>query len=311
MDIFNKFKSHAESVLASGNRAVKAEQFPDLLETLLGSDLDDTMKDEGLKYLAEKAKDVIPKSVLDMIESTDSLKGDSEALLALVANGLSQSLNSISLDVTRRDVHGSDEDDAFANPMDRLTKGLIGKLQLRGVMNEIGINVPDGDDSNHWTSKLFSEVKSLAEFRSMDWKNIESSMKGILVQDKSKLEQLFTGKIGPKVGVEHLPKIREQLRSKNVNLGIASKLEKKDKKTITDVSKSDIDTFEFDNTGGMKKYQKNEVRNKLKSILSDAKAEEADTQTKKKMTDAEAFAIGQKIKGGPEVLKGLDNLVCC
>lgn len=306
------FISNVDKKLASlsGSNALKSEEFTDLFETLLSS-AEDSVLEEGTKYLGKQAKQIIPKTVLDVVENEQSLKGDDEALLAIAVNGLSESLNSLALDVTRRKIHGSDEDDVFAKPMDRLTKGLINQLELRGVMLELGVEVPDGIDVQHWTGKLFEKAKTLAEFRSMNWNKVSSSLNGILVQDRSKMEQLFTGKIGPKTDIEHIPKIREELRSKNIDLGVASQLEKKNKKSITDVTKSDIDSFKFEDKveKQMKKTEKNDVKNKLRSVVSKAKSEKLQDENKKqKMTDEEAFAIGQKIKGGSETLKGLDDL---
>ena len=97
------------------------------------------------------------------------------------------------------------------------------------------------------------------------------------------MEQLFTGKIGPKTDIEHIPKIREELRSKNIDLGVASQLEKKNKKSITDVTKSDIDSFKFEDKveKQMKKTEKNDVKNKLRSVVSKANSEKLQDENKK------------------------------
>ena len=169
------FISHVEtglSKLPENAKSMKTEGISDMFETLLSS-VEDSDREEGLKYITGKAKELLPRSIADLVEEAPALLGDSEAIIAMTVNGMSQSINDLALDVTRRNVHGSDSKDFFGGAMSRLTKALIDKLHLRGIMVEMGIKIPDDTNAVHWTKTLFENVTSVSAFQSLDWKVID------------------------------------------------------------------------------------------------------------------------------------------
>ena len=282
------YKNNAGASLSASDRERKAVICRDLF--------DDAMKladnpGFGLAFsqLQKKALNIPAKPVREELVKV-GLQNDPDIALAVVVLEISQSVNSLSLELLRRDHHGAADGDIFKDPMRRLTSKATANLQLRGQFVEMDIDVPDdpGLLANHWTGGIFDLASSVPRFRTLEWpdvKNVMDSKSGqkMLIPDKEKIERIYTGELGLQKDAEYIPSIRKEMRSNKLGLDVAHKFESSNKTSVKDLTPDDIDSFDpatngndpGDNGtgGGMNRSGLNSIRNRIRSAVAVAKTE--------------------------------------
>jgi hypothetical protein len=145
---------------------------------------------------------------------------------------------------------------------------------------------------------------------------VSSSLSGA-TQDLDKLEQLFTGKIGPEAN--NVPTIREEFRKNRLGLDIANHFEEKNKNwTVHDITEDDIEELSLKEVRGQKPSRNdlNSMKNKIRATVASAKSRPEETKIstnspsgpkigapgttkgKERMTDKDAFALARNVGGG-------------
>jgi hypothetical protein len=322
-DELSIFKSKVNTGLAATlSVSKKAENADRLLEELLKGVFSGDEKGlaEGYEYLKSKATGVASKSVQDLLAKFN-LEKDGEVALAIANLGFSDSVNGLSLDVMRRVYNGADDKDIFKNPLKRLADKAFKFVELRGTLAEMDIDLPTDPDEDHWTKRLFEKFTTVGKFRNEDWSVIEGTMmedipgvkEELWESDKKKMKKLWASDLGPQKDIDNFPDIRKDVLDNNIDLDVSSFWEKKDKNSMNHITTNEIDEMAMP---GKTKNEMGSIRNKMRTAKAEsakaesAKAESAKAESAKKyeMSTDEAVEIGQRIKGGSDKLKSLDDL---
>lgn len=194
-------------------------------------------------------------------------------------------------------------------------------LDLQGYINELGIEIPDDTDKEHWSTELLSKFSTVAELRSSKWPDVEKmitnsvndSSKQVLMQDMKKLYNLWSSKAGPQKDAHLIPKIRQELENENVSLNLASQFEERGKTSLAEISFDDIDTLHLngEDSQNMSRNELNETKNKLRSAKTRKEKESSSQMPNTKgqnIKDEEAYAILKQLEGGSDTVKGLDDV---
>ena len=268
----------------------------------------------AFSHLQKKALAIPSKAVREELAKV-GLQSDVETALAIVVLDISQSVNSVALEVLRRNHHGSADNDIFKGSMDRLTTKTVSNLQLRGQFVEMKITVPDdpADFERHWTKALFDLAPNVAQFRSLEWPKIRTILDGanpkVLIPDKEKIERVYTGELGLQEDSEYIPAIRKEMRKNKLGLDVAHKFESKKKTAVKDLTPDDIDAFDAvdpdDLKGGSapktKRSSLNSIKNRIRSAVSVAK-----TESRARPTPPTRSFGGTRVSGGGEAGGGDD-----
>lgn len=264
------------------------------------------------------AKDMTCAKVQYLVDDIPSLHTSDEIYIALVLGGIHNSVNKLALDVMLRIDQGTDDSNFFKKTMDIMSESLKRSLQLRGALVELEIHVPEEkEDSPNggeaWTLSLLKKASTIAEYRSMKWVDIQSLMdngeicertnkksritiKKATIAEIEKMKTLWSAGTGPERERDYVSKIREEVRKSNLDMSIASKFEDQGVSSLNEVSASMIETLSFpENTT---KAEKNQVRDKLRSAVSEAKEEEKQRKRKeeKKKELEELIESADKIR---------------
>ncbi|GFH52547.1 hypothetical protein CTEN210_09023 [Chaetoceros tenuissimus] len=264
------------------------------------------------------AKDMTCAKVQYLVDDIPSLNTSDEIYIALVLGGIHNSVNKLALDVMLRIDQGTDDSNFFKKTMDIMSESLTRSLQLRGALVELEIHVPEEkeDTSNGaeaWTLSLLKKASTIAEYRSMKWVDIQSlmdngeicertnkksriTMKKATIAEIEKMKKLWSAGTGPEREKDYVSKIREEVRKSNLDMSIASKFEDQGVSSLNEVSASMIETLSFPENAT--KAEKNQVRDKLRSAVSDAKEEEKQRKRKeeKKQELEELIESADKIR---------------
>jgi hypothetical protein len=245
--------------------------------------------EEEVRFLQSKAIEVIGDSSVKRALKAINLESDGKIALAVVVLDLSQSLNSLALDVLRRSDKGS-ADDFFKAPMDHLIAKLDKTLQLHGLLLEFDIRIPEDSGATHWTHKLLQKATTLVSFQSLSWNGVvKKCIEGCYGIDRNKIKKLFAGSIGPQNNKDYIPAIRGEFLKNGLQLDAAEGFEKMGINAIKDITDDYVRQFKEDKDNENEITNVKGVGNKVLAIAASEKeaTEEAKTEAKENEREAE------------------------